>query len=342
MVRASIPSFGFFFMLATASTIVTFGLIANSAPVIIGAMIIAPLMAPIMGLSFGLVTFDRRLISLSVVTIAAGTILVVAIAYISVLLLGMRVTGSEILSRTRPTSLDLGIAFAAGGAAAFAHTRQSIANSIAGVAIAVALVPPLAVCGVGLALGRKAVTETGLSLGKFGFWSGGADIAAGAFTLFLTNLVGIVAVAILVFIFQRYGNWKKALLALTLFIGLSMLLVEPLEQALHELYIKNRVLRLGVKLAASRPDLVSGKGKIESIDVGYRNGLVHISISGFVPKVTTSNVQERMDQLREIISADIGEPVVLELDVIPVEFLKIRSEPAELRKAPIKAGEAGN
>ncbi len=65
-------------------------------------------------------------------------------------------------------------------------------------------------------------------------------------------------------------------------------------------------------------------------------------MSGFVPKVTTSNVQERMDQLREIISADIGEPVVLEFDVIPVEFIQFRSEPAKLRKAPIKAGEAGN
>ncbi len=55
-----------------------------------------------------------------------------------------------------------------------------------------------------------------------------------------------------------------------------------------------------------------------------------------------SNLQERMDQLREIISEDIGDPVVLEFNVIPVEFIQIRSEPAELRKALIKAGEAGN
>ncbi len=124
MLRDSIPSFGFFFMLALATAIVTFGLIQNSAPTIIGAMIIAPLMAPIMSLAYGLAIFDRRLIRLSVVTIAAGIILVVAIAYISTRLFGLRVTGSEILSRTEPTLIDLGIALAAGGAAAFAYTRQ--------------------------------------------------------------------------------------------------------------------------------------------------------------------------------------------------------------------------
>ena len=335
MLRVSIPSFGFFFMLALATAIVTFGLIQNSAPTIIGAMIIAPLMAPIMSLAYGLAIFDRRLIRLSVVTIAAGIILVVAIAYISTRLFGLRVTGSEILSRTEPTLIDLGIALAAGGAAAFAYTRQSIANSIAGVAIAVALVPPLAVCGIGLALGRKAVTETGLSLGKFGLWSGGADIAAGAFTLFLTNLVGIVAVAILVFIFQRYGNWKKALLSLTLIMGLSLLLIEPLNQALDELIVKNRVLRLAVKLTKTRPELVSGKTKIESVHVEYRDGIIHVSIEGVIPKNEVLNFQERIDRLREVISADVGEPIVLHIKAIPVEFIQITSKPAKLSKALI-------
>ena len=61
MQQTSVPSFGFFFMLALAAAIASFGLIANSAPAIIGAMIIAPLMAPIMSLSYGLVSFDLRL-----------------------------------------------------------------------------------------------------------------------------------------------------------------------------------------------------------------------------------------------------------------------------------------
>ena len=338
MRQASVPSFGFFFMLALAAAIATFGLIANSAPAIIGAMIIAPLMAPIMSLSYGLVAFERRLISRSIVTVIAGVILVVVLAYLTTRLFGLRITGSEILNRTSPTLIDLGVATAAGGAAAFAYTRRSILNSIAGVAIAVALVPPLAVAGIGLALGRKATAEGGLSLSEFGLFSGGVDIAAGAFLLFLTNLVSIVAVAILVFVSQRYGEWKKALLALLLFVGFSALLIQPLDQALHRLYVKNRVVRVLAKLALIRPDLVSGEGKIESIHVTYRDDLLHVNIDGFAPRTAMReqgglDAQERLDVFREYLSADIGEPVVVEIDFIAVDMFHLRSEPPERQTA---------
>jgi uncharacterized hydrophobic protein (TIGR00271 family) len=342
MMRASTPSFGFFFMLGLASAIATFGLIANSAPAIIGAMIIAPLMSPILSLSYGLVIVDKRMITLSAITVVAGTILVVVIAFISTFVFGMRITGSEILSRTSPTLLDLGVALAAGGAAAFSQTRISIASSIAGVAIAVALVPPLAVAGIGLALGRAATTETGVSLSEFGLFAGGTDIAAGALVLFLTNLLGIVAVAMLVFIFQRYGEWKKALFALLVIITSSLLLIQPLNQALHELYVKNRVVRVIVKLVSTRPDLISGRGRIHSINVTYRDDLLHVYIDGFSPKDMMSKAQQRFDQLRQILSVDLGEPVVLVVDIIPVEFVQIRSEPAESRKPEVDAGDEGN
>ena len=340
MTMNALPAFGFFFMLALAAAIATFGLIANSAPAIIGAMIIAPLMSPIMSLSYGLVAFNRQLIGLSIITVTAGTALVVAIAYSVMMFSGMRVAGSEILSRTSPTLLDLGVALAAGGAAAFVHTRQGIANSIAGVAIAVALVPPLAVAGIGLQLGRKAVSETGISLGEFGLFGGGTDIATGAFVLFLTNLVGIVIVAMLVFLFQRYGAWKRALVAVVLLVGLSVLIVEPLNESLHEIFIKNRVLRLAVKLAATREDSILRKGKIETIYVTTRNGLIHVSADGYTRKDAMSDVQERADQFQKMLSADIGEPVTLEFDIIPVEIVKIRSAPARFDKGGMASGEA--
>jgi len=332
MTRASLPSFGFFFMLGLASAIATFGLIANSAPAIIGAMIIAPLMSPILSLSYGFVSFNRRLITLSIITVAAGTILVIAIAFTCSLLFGLRVTGSEILSRTSPTLLDLGVALAAGGAAAFSQTRRSIASSIAGVAIAVALVPPLAVCGIGLALGRTATGDVGVSLGDIGLFAGGVGIATGAFILFLTNFLGIIAVALLVFIFQRYGEWKKALIALVVIVTSSAFLIQPLNRELREIYVKNRVLRLIVKLTASRPDLVSSRGRTVSMNVTYKNDYLHVYVDGFVPKDRVSNIEDRLDQFREILTADIGEPVVLELDLIPIEIVSIRSEPPELRK----------
>ncbi|MEA3277056.1 MAG: DUF389 domain-containing protein, partial [Pseudomonadota bacterium] len=129
MHQASIPSFGFFFMLALAATIATFGLIANSAPTIIGAMIVAPLMSPIISLSYGLVSFEPGLIRRSVITVISGVILAMGLAYVTTLLFGLRIAGAEILSRTSPTLIDLGVAMAAGGAAAFSHTRRSILSS---------------------------------------------------------------------------------------------------------------------------------------------------------------------------------------------------------------------
>ena len=331
MRQASILSFAFFLMLALAAAIATLGLIANSAPAIIGAMIIAPLMNPIMSLSYGLVTVETRSIIRSILTILSGLALVVVVAYISSISFGLRIAGSEILNRTSPSLLDLGVAMAAGGAAAFSYTRRSIMSSIAGVAIAVALVPPLAVSGIGLALGAKAASETGLSLSEFGLFSGGTDIAKGAFVLFLTNLIGIVAVAILVFICQRYGHWKKALLAVTICIGLSALLFQPLNEAFHRMYVKSKTVGLINKLAVSRPDIVSGTGKIESIHVTYRDGVLHVNIDEFMPKERMPDMPRALDLFRQYLSLEIGEPVVLEWDVIGVDMVQFRSEaPASL------------
>ncbi len=336
MHQSSIPSLSFFFMLGLAVVIATLGLIGNSAPTIIGAMIVAPLMSPITSFSFGMVIFDRVLISRSLITVMAGVILVVAMAYLITLMFGMRITGSEILNRTHPSLIDLGVAVAAGGAAAFAHTRKSIMNSIAGVAIAVALVPPLAVSGIGLALGHKATTEAGLSLSRFGLHHGGADIAGGSFLLFVTNFIGIVTCAMLVFLCQRYGNWNKALLALVVFLGLSGLLIQPLNQELRDLYVKNRVVRQLAKLARTRPDIVSGRVKIDSINVVRRDGLLHVNIEGFFPideygaHSVVQEYKQRTDLFRKVLEEDIGSPVVMTIDAIPVNMTHFISQPPEL------------
>jgi len=325
MRQAAAPSYGFYLMLAFASAIAVLGLLGNSAPAIIGAMIIAPLMVPIMSLSYGMVILDRPLILKSAITITIGTIVVVAIAFASVFLFGMRVMGSEILDRTAPTLLDLGVALAAGGAAAFVHTRPSIANSIAGVAIAVALVPPLSVAGIGLALGRKAVSSTGASLSTIGFSEGGLDIAIGSFLLFLTNLIGIVAVAIVVFAAQRYGSWKKASLALGLFVTLTLVLVPPLKEAMYQLWVENRVLRIASIRAAEQPNL--GRSKITSVRVTRSNGVLHVKIDGFIGKERLKGMYARVEQIQELVSADVGEPVEIELDLIAVQMVKIESKP---------------
>jgi uncharacterized hydrophobic protein (TIGR00271 family) len=332
MGQASLPSFSYFAMLALAAAIATLGLLANSAPTIIGAMIIAPLMAPIISLSYGLVGFEKHLIVRSILTVMSGVMLVVLLAYLTTLLFELSIPGSEILSRTSPTIIDFGIAVAAGSAAAFANTRRSILSSIAGVAIAVALVPPLAVSGIGVALGSGVTGVAILSFSEFGDFSGGADVASGAFLLFLTNLIGIVGGAIIVFACQRYGEWKKALLMLLLFVVLSAFLIQPLATTFHRLYVKHRVVRLIAKLSLLRPDIVSGRAKLDSIHVIYRDGLLHVNLDGFVPKAAladktgVTDIEERVDRFKEYLSADIGEPVVVEFDFIPVDMITVSSE----------------
>lgn len=332
MRESSAPSVGFFFLLGLAGTIATFGLIADSAPAIIGAMIVAPLMAPIMSLSYGLATLDSRLVVTSIVTTSLGALLVVAIAYLNTQLVGMRVAGAEILSRTAPTMLDLGIALAAGGAAAFAYTHRRIANSIAGVAIAVALVPPLAVSGIGLALGPKAVTEKGVAVNVYGLFGDGAHIASNALVLFGTNLLGIVVVAMLVFVVQRYGRWKQALVTLPIIIAASLLLIQPLSESLYQLWVKNRALRLMVKLTEERPDLVRGHEKIDAITVSFENDVLHVLVEGVMPRTLVAGEAERVarvNRIRRILSEDIGEPAILEVEMIPVDVIRVRSHPGE-------------
>jgi len=342
MDQASLPYFGFYFMLALATVIATFGLLANSAATIIGAMIIAPLMYPIMSLSFGMVLAQRQLIVRSLITLLTGVVLVVGIAFGSTELLGLRVAGSEILNRTRPSLLDLGVAFAAGGAGAFAYTRRSVFSAVAGVAIAVALVPPLAVVGIGLALGLEGTADMTLAFSKIGQYSGVADVASGALTLFLTNLSGIVAVAAMVFLFQGYGQWKRAMLGIVIAVAASLLLAVPLEVSLRLMYVKSALLSTIAKLVAERPDLYPGTSRIESIDVRYKNGLLLVDFDIVTPEDELRDIEFRIEALQQYLTEEVGEPVYLRLEVIPVKILEyeIPRRPAPGGKEPAPGKES--
>ncbi|MES0490888.1 MAG: TIGR00341 family protein [Leptospirales bacterium] len=170
----------FFVLLLGSTFIATFGLLQNSAAVIIGAMIIAPLMGPILGFSLGSIWGDRSLLGTSIFTLFVGTLsgLVLATA-ISFALPGIEING-EMSSRINPNLYDILIALSSGVVGAYAFVNPRILSSVSGVAIAVALVPPLAV--------------TGISLGQLDFRS-----AYGAFLLYCSNLVGISLAASFVF-----------------------------------------------------------------------------------------------------------------------------------------------
>jgi uncharacterized hydrophobic protein (TIGR00271 family) len=169
-----------------ASAIATLGLITDSAAVIIGAMLIAPLLSPIMALALSALGGRPHLVLRASITLGTGVVLSLGVA-LTLSWLALRLPFDvlatiplEVTSRTHPGPFDLAIALAGGAAAAYALVRMRGAAALFGVAIATALVPPLCVVGIGLALGDA------------GIW-----MSAGI--LFATNAVAIPAAAAVVF-----------------------------------------------------------------------------------------------------------------------------------------------
>lgn len=178
-------------LMVLATLLALTGLFANSAPVIIGAMILAPLMSPIISLSMGVLRQENQLIFESSRSLLLGVGLALGCATVMTWLIPLWSINDQIAARLSPTLLDLGVAIISGIAGAYAHSRAEVAKSLAGVAIAVALVPPLAVAGIGIGWFDWAV-----------FW--------GAFLLFLTNLAGIVLAAALTFMVLGFSPFKLA------------------------------------------------------------------------------------------------------------------------------------
>lgn len=180
-------------MLLLSVAIATFGILADSTAVVIGAMLIAPLMAPIIGAAAATATGRRKRVVSSLIMVAAGVAASVGLAYIIgswapvIVPLG---ENTQVLSRVSPNLIDMGIALAAGAAGAFAHVNKRVSSSIAGVAIAVALVPPLGVVGLTLNAGMYSDTM-------------------GASLLFLTNLVSIILAAVTVFYITGFAPIKR-------------------------------------------------------------------------------------------------------------------------------------
>ena len=140
-------------ILACAIVIASIGLNVNSAAVIIGAMLISPLMGPIIGAGFGLGVFDFNLLKKSLKNLAVATFVGLVVSAIYFYISPFKETQPELLSRTAPNIYDILIAFSGGLVGAIAITRVEKGNPIPGVAIATALMPPLCTAGYGIAIG---------------------------------------------------------------------------------------------------------------------------------------------------------------------------------------------
>jgi uncharacterized hydrophobic protein (TIGR00271 family) len=170
-------SLRYVFMVLMSAGIAILGLLQSSPAVVIGAMLISPLMGPIIGLGFALAIFDWREVRTSLTALALGSALGVGIAALIVLASPLQGVTPEILARTRPNLFDLLVAIFSALAGTYATVRGR-GETVVGVAIATALMPPLAVVGYGLAT---------LNLAIFG----------GALALFFTNLIAIALSAAL-------------------------------------------------------------------------------------------------------------------------------------------------
>lgn len=141
-----------FWILVCAILIASLGLNVNSNPVIIGAMLISPLMGPIIGFGLGLGIYDFELIKSSIRNLVLTALFSIITATIYFLITPLSQAQSELLARTNPTIFDVGIAFVGGVAGILASSSKSKGNVIPGVAIATALMPPLCTAGYGLAM----------------------------------------------------------------------------------------------------------------------------------------------------------------------------------------------
>lgn len=175
----------FLALLVGASIVCTLGLLMNSAAIIIGGMIISPIMWPLMKVSLGVSFQKASYIRRALFLLAFSIILALFGSFLITLLSPLKALDAEILARTNPNLLDIIVALVAGFVAALGMIKPRISESLAGVAIATSLMPPVCVAGIGLALLNPGVFFAGLYL-------------------FLENAVTIVFVATIVFIYYSH------------------------------------------------------------------------------------------------------------------------------------------
>ncbi|MBS1815344.1 MAG: TIGR00341 family protein [Acidobacteria bacterium] len=321
---ARIDDVPYWLQILFSSVIATLGLVLNSPAVIIGAMLISPLMGPIMATGLAMALGDMRLALRAIATLIASIIAAVAFSATLVWLLPFHSSTPEILARTNPTLLDLAIAIASGLAGSVATVRigssEGGETALPGVAIAVALMPPL--CTVGFGVGNE--------------WNMPTMIGAGL--LFLTNLVAIIASAFLVFllsgmkttqvaaameeaqtqrressaspidhllqhrIFAAGGVASKLHWRVVILLALLGLIAVPLRRSLTQVVTETRdraAIQDGLKQLATPQDLVSQKVEL---------GTHQISVELITTKQVT---QEAVHAASEWIKARTGKDVQL-------------------------------
>lgn len=316
--RSARPDADFFILIALSAMIAGLGLIVNSPAVVIGAMLVAPLMSPIVGAGLSIVLGDARFLRLSLGAVVRGVVLAIVVGMLAGLLHWNNPLTSELLARTQPTLIDLAIAIFSGMAGAYALSHSDAAGALPGVAIAAALVPPLATVGITLTNGLYAES-------------------LGALLLFTTNFVAISAATAVTFLLigfrptaaqkaRREVQTRSVRIALVMVIIIAALLAvftyRLAEDAAYEANMRALVLDSVVEVTGGRivspEDLmvegeIADKGAPLLMDLTVRS-MHDISYS-------------RVEALQSAISVGLQREVGLTMTVIRVTNLDPKTPP---------------
>lgn len=308
--QAASPGFDYFLLVLLSCAISTFGLITNSVAVIIGAMLIAPLMSPILALSLSSVAGEPRIYRRALTALIAGSLLAVALSALlgwinSLLPFGFLVElPTEILARSRPSPFDLGIALAGGAAAAYALAQPHLSAALPGVAISTALMPPLCTVGIGLAIGRP-------------------QIALGALLLFLTNFAAISFAGIVIFVTLGFRplhpelRWHHVQSRLLISAGLVMIVTIPLI-ILTLRFVAESSLNRKIHQAVSENIVHYTDAQLVDIQIEQDGDTIHLTVTARAAR--QPNYQQLLDLQTEI-ATQLQQPVSLQLIVVPMTLL---------------------
>jgi uncharacterized hydrophobic protein (TIGR00271 family) len=299
------------FMAVMSCAIATLGLLLSSPAVIIGAMLISPLMGPIMLMGFSLSILDLAALRRAIFTMALGVLAAVTISFLIVRLSPLTEITPEIIARTRPNFFDLLVAIFSGLAGGYAVIQRK-GETIVGVAIATALMPPLAVTGYGLAVGSMAV-------------------AGGSFFLFMTNLL---AIALSVTVLSRlYGfganhgsrsTLFQSAMVLAVFAALSV----PLGIALRDIAYEATAINT-VKDALLDP-FDDNEARISDVSVQFPKR-EDIRVDATI--LTRTRVPDAASQLTADLTKRLGRPVDINLGQVLINEDKTLEAEAFLRMA---------
>jgi uncharacterized hydrophobic protein (TIGR00271 family) len=294
-------------MLLLSVAIATFGVMQDSTAVVIGAMLIAPLMTPILGSAAAIVNAWPARLRESMILVFLGVSAAVGLAFVIGQWLPTIVplaTNSQVTSRISPNLVDMLIALAAGAAGAYASVDRRVSSSIAGVAIAVALVPPLGVVGLELQAGEL-------------------SNASGAFLLFLTNFVSIILSAILVFLLTGYADLKRlgenrdtVGAALRTVVFAALLILVPL------VFTAEGVISSAGRQASAQEAVAEWLGEDSTLDT------VRVTVDEFAVDVLLSGngTVPPLTDLEKDLTEAFGSPASIRVEYIPAEVQTYTSE----------------